>query len=87
MTSINKKKLTAKDFNVAKSKWTKAVAKYELINLIENNKVHVNQRKNPKMFDVIISHEKYSFNIEKPLTKTFSNASFQTLHVNQKVKM
>ena len=42
--STRSKKLPATDYKEAKSKWTKAKAKYELIKLIEEKKVKTEQR-------------------------------------------
>jgi len=59
MSSTSKKKLAATEYKEAKSKWTKAKAKYELIKLIEENKVQTKQRKNSSMVEVKLDGEKY----------------------------
>ena len=86
MSSITKK-LPASDYKEAKKSWTKAKAKYELIKLIDGNKVETKQRKNSTMIDVTLNGEKFSFNILKPLTDKFSKSVFSALHQNTQVNM
>ena len=74
MSATSKKKLAAIEYKEAKSKWTKAKAKYEFIRLIEENKVQTKQRKNSSMVEVTLNGEKYLFNVLKPLTDKFSKA-------------
>ena len=71
MSGISKKSLPATDYKEAKSKWSKAKAKYELIKLIEEKKVQTKQ-KNSTMINVTLNGEKFSFNVLKPLRDKFS---------------
>jgi len=58
VSSASKKKLPATDYKEAKSKWTKAKAKYELIKLIEEEKVQTKTRKNSTQIEVTLQCEK-----------------------------
>jgi hypothetical protein len=87
MSAKSKKKLAALDYKEAKSKWTKAKAKYELIKLIEEKKVQTKQKKNSTMIEVTLNGEKYLFNVLKPLSDKFSKAIFDKLHENMQVNM
>ena len=85
--STKQKKLPATDYKEAKSKWTKAKAKYELIKLIEEKKGKTEQRKNSTMIDVTLSGKKFSFNVLKPLSDSLSKAIFNATHQNTQVNM
>jgi len=78
MSNKSKRKLPASDYKEAKKNWNKAKAKYELIKLIDSEKLQTKQRKNSTMIDVTLNGEQFSFNILKPLTDKFTKSDLQS---------